>query len=270
MNKRNGMSESEAGKLGFIASRKTVLNRIKNAIEEYDKSPKLCKQCGKPLPYDKRMNTFCSLSCAATHTNFKNSMDPTFRYKMSITHGGSGGKFKCRNCGKLLNVDQHVFCSQECKDALMSVVGDLMSTNKAKLIDAHICPICGRPIPEKKRKSIYCSIDCFIKGKWIATRKQIESTHKFPFNERLNETNRRIVRKYLEETVGHKCSICGRTTWMDKDIPLVVDHIDGDATNHNLDNFRLVCQNCDALLPTFKNRGNRMSTRVWRKSYYTK
>jgi len=40
-------------------------------------------------------------------------------------------------------------------------------------------------------------------------------------------------------------------------IPLVSDHIDGDPKNNNLDNFRIICNNCDSILPTFKgkNRG---------------
>ena len=41
-------------------------------------------------------------------------------------------------------------------------------------------------------------------------------------------------------------------------MPLVLDHIDGHASNWRLKNLRLVCHNCDAQLPTYKgkNRGN--------------
>jgi hypothetical protein len=45
---------------------------------------------------------------------------------------------------------------------------------------------------------------------------------------------------------------------MGQPIPLVVDHIDGNPTNHAITNFRLVCGNCDMQLPTYKakNKGN--------------
>ena len=45
---------------------------------------------------------------------------------------------------------------------------------------------------------------------------------------------------------------------MGQPIPLVLDHMDGNSENNSLDNFRLVCGNCDMLLPTYKgkNAGN--------------
>lgn len=42
--------------------------------------------------------------------------------------------------------------------------------------------------------------------------------------------------------------------------PLVLDHIDGNASNWNENNLRLVCGNCDMQLPTYKSK-NRNSAR---------
>jgi 5-methylcytosine-specific restriction endonuclease McrA len=66
------------------------------------------------------------------------------------------------------------------------------------------------------------------------------------------------VRKYLINKYGHKCQICGLAEWREHIIPLVCDHIDGSAKNCELDNFRVICNNCDSILPTYKgkNRGN--------------
>lgn len=37
--------------------------------KEYEESPKLCKKCNQPLPYKKRINSFCSHSCSASYNN---------------------------------------------------------------------------------------------------------------------------------------------------------------------------------------------------------
>jgi hypothetical protein len=69
---------------------------------------------------------------------------------------------------------------------------------------------------------------------------------------------RRYARAYLIETTGNKCSICGIEEWQGQPVPLVCDHISGDSTDNDINNFRLVCCNCDAQLPTYKskNKGN--------------
>lgn len=38
-------------------------------IDEYFKNPKICKNCGELLPYNKRYNIFCNSSCAAKYNN---------------------------------------------------------------------------------------------------------------------------------------------------------------------------------------------------------
>lgn len=38
-------------------------------IEKYNKHPKLCLHCGKPLEYDKRFYNTCSRSCGTAHGN---------------------------------------------------------------------------------------------------------------------------------------------------------------------------------------------------------
>ena len=43
--------------------------RSKKIIEDYNKNPKLCKHCGKPIPWDQREKDFCNSSCAASFNN---------------------------------------------------------------------------------------------------------------------------------------------------------------------------------------------------------
>lgn len=65
---------------------------------------------------------------------------------------------------------------------------------------------------------------------------------------------RRHVKKYLIHILGNICSICETKEWQGKLVPLVCDHVSGDSTDNRLENFRLVCCNCDAQLPTYKSK----------------
>lgn len=49
----------------------------------------------------------------------------------------------------------------------------------------------------------------------------------------------------------------GRSGIMGRDIPLELDHIDGERSNNLLENLRLLCPNCHALTPTYRGRNKR-------------
>ncbi|QUE80952.1 HNH endonuclease [Rhizobium rhizogenes] len=68
------------------------------------------------------------------------------------------------------------------------------------------------------------------------------------------------------EEVGYICEMCGITEWMGQPVPVVMDHIDGNHANNSRANLRLVCHNCDAQLPTYKNKnaGNGRASRMVR------
>ena len=53
---------------------------------------------------------------------------------------------------------------------------------------------------------------------------------------------------------GHKCECCGKTTWLGKDIPLEVHHLDGDNLNNVLENLQLLCPNCYAFTENYRNK----------------
>ncbi len=79
------------------------------------------------------------------------------------------------------------------------------------------------------------------------------------------------LRKYLIKKYNNKCSSCG---WNKKHpvtgiIPLEVDHIDGNSENNIENNLRLLCPNCHALTPFFKNM-NKGKGRKWRMEKYIK
>ena len=69
----------------------------------YEKNPKICPHCDKPIPYDKRRNKFCNSSCAASVTNIGNTKN---------LKEGTWKKKPCEECGEI--TENPKFCSVAC------------------------------------------------------------------------------------------------------------------------------------------------------------
>jgi 5-methylcytosine-specific restriction endonuclease McrA len=50
------------------------------------------------------------------------------------------------------------------------------------------------------------------------------------------------------------CSSCKLDEWLGKPIALELDHINGNSSNNNLDNLRLLCPNCHAQTDTYRGK----------------
>ena len=195
---QKGLSYSECGKLGAIASAPYQRRRRQNNIKAYNKNPIKCKHCSLVIPYDKRRHKFCSHSCAAAFNN------------KGVRRHGEAPK-PCTHCGKIVGNSANTFCS------------------------------------------IMCS-----KYKAITIRYEKMKT------ENLNICSG-TIRSTLLYIRGHQCEMCKRTKWKNEPIPVVMDHIDGHSNNNKADNLRVICCNCDALLPTYKSKN---SDRAYRRERY--
>jgi 5-methylcytosine-specific restriction endonuclease McrA len=57
----------------------------------------------------------------------------------------------------------------------------------------------------------------------------------------------------------HKCYGCHLTTWLDKPIPLELEHINGNNQDNSLNNLTLLCPNCHALTSTYRGKNKKVA-----------
>jgi hypothetical protein len=66
----------------------------------------------------------------------------------------------------------------------------------------------------------------------------------------------KVKKKALElGYIKEYCEICGQKPfWNNKDLVMIIDHIDGNNQNNEPSNLRTVCPNCDIQLPTSRGK----------------
>jgi len=109
------------------------------------------------------------------------------------------------------------------------------------------------------RKAIeHCYLDtshfagqAWNKGKTLSPR---QPTDVYLRNELPIQSHKLRKRLLKEGFFANKCMNCGRNTWLDRPIPLELDHINGNNKDNRLENPRLLCPNCHAFTPTYRGR----------------
>jgi len=156
----------------------------------------------------------------------------------------------CEVCGKSFNVfpaaaKRRRTCSKKCGLTIRQIA------------QKHIvCKNCG--ILVKGNNRVFCSVHCCAEFKRTNCKKRDKE-----LLEDGKLKSRYRIKPLLLERDGNICSKCKNTIWLNQPITLWVDHIDGNATNNNLTNLRLICPNCDSQSETFmaKNKGNGRKSR---------
>lgn len=89
------------------------------------------------------------------------------------------------------------------------------------------------------------------KGRYFGPKRPISDYLTNRFLIQSSTLKRRLIK---EGYFKHQCSNCKLERWLDKPIPLELDHIDGNHSNNTLSNLRLLCPNCHTLTPTYRRR----------------
>ena len=119
------------------------------------------------------------------------------------------------------------------------------------------CVNCKHLYLSTQKSSKYCSKECEVEYK---TNKKYEYylNHQEEYC-KIITTN--FLKRHILKEQNNCCKICeNENKWNGKSIVFVLDHINGDASNNNRENLRLVCPNCDSQLDTYKSK-NKNSAR---------
>ena len=66
-----------------------------------------------------------------------------------------------------------------------------------------------------------------------------------------NKLRKRLINEGYKQK---KCEKCNLSEWMDKEIPLELNHINGDNLDNRLENLEIVCCNCHAQTSNWRGR----------------
>jgi very-short-patch-repair endonuclease len=139
-------NKSDVCRLINVPTNGVGMKKVENLLEEYglsldifnkrkmyNKNPKLCKECGKKISYDKKRNDFCDSSCSTTFTNKErdersvNSKNKTSQKLKKFYENNKNKKFIneyiekiCPTCKETFSVrntskgKSKKYCSKEC------------------------------------------------------------------------------------------------------------------------------------------------------------
>ena len=111
-----------------------------------------------------------------------------------------------------------------------------------------------------KRRAIELGCYKTNQGGKGAKKTKEEGKNKIPLLEILDgkhpqyQTNKLRIRLISAGIKEERCEICNITEWNGLPVSLELDHIDGDRTNHRLENVRIICPNCHSQTVTYRAR----------------
>lgn len=125
------------------------------------------------------------------------------------------------------------------------------------------CKNCNQEI---NKRSKYCSNKCQKEYQYKTYIKKWKSNESDGMRGEYQISS--YIKRYLFNKYRNKCARCG---WGEenpytKNIPLEIEHIDGNYRNNKEENLILLCPNCHSLTSTYKG-ANLNKGRITRKKY---
>lgn len=118
-------------------------------------------------------------------------------------------------------------------------------------------------IVKKRIKELDLDITHLPKGQTWARSKKLKNKQQHSLEDILVKnstyTNMVSLRKRLVKELNwiEECYVCKLSKWLDKPIPLEIDHINGIRNDNRIINLRFICCNCHALTSNYKGKNVR-------------
>lgn len=147
------------------------------------------------------------------------------------------------------------FCNKQCASAFSTAAKRAEINQKVSDI-AKIKNFAGKlqtPSAREKRNQTmlarYGTL-LFVADRSKSTQSRMKRLNAKPFEQLCLSKKRRV----LIDECNNTCSWCKNSEWLGKLINLEVDHIDGDRTNNDRSNLRILCPNCHSYTDTYKGK----------------
>lgn len=167
-------------------------------------------------------------------------------FKVVQFHPRDLNKYKMKSCkecnDEITSKHGKLFCSSKCSASF---------NNKLRKTKCSNCLYCNISLKGSNKNKKYCSRYC------CDTHFKLLQFEKVEAGIQLSSIS---MKKYLIYKHGNECMECGwnKINKVTGNVPIELEHIDGNSENNNLDNLKLLCPNCHSLTPTYKalNIGN--------------